>query len=69
MFTDGQANDKKDVPRASKAWANEGVSVFAVGIGEGIDKKGYTYFLLGSTLLIYCMNITELFRIIKLYIM
>ena len=40
VFTAGHANDKQDVLKASEAWAKKGVSVFAVGIGNGIDRKG-----------------------------
>ena len=40
MFTDGQATDVNNVPAASKAWADKGAKVFAVGIGHGIDRKG-----------------------------
>ena len=40
VFTDGQATDEKEVPAASKAWREEGIKVFAVGIGDGIDMQG-----------------------------
>jgi len=40
VFTDGQANDRSQTPAASKAWRDEGVSVIAVGIGEGINMEG-----------------------------
>ena len=31
--------DKEDVPAASKAWADDGVTVFAIGIGTRIGQK------------------------------
>jgi len=40
VFTDGQANDAEEIPAATRAWAKAGVKVFAVGIGEGIDRQG-----------------------------
>ena len=40
VFTDGEATDRKDVPKESEAWAKEGVTVFAIGIGSGISHKG-----------------------------
>ena len=40
VFTDGQATDSKQVPAASKAWRAQGIKVFAVGIGNGIDLEG-----------------------------
>ena len=40
VFTDGEATDRKNVPAASQAWAKEGVTVFAIGIGSGISDKG-----------------------------
>jgi len=36
IFTDGEADDKKYVPQASKLWAEDEVSVFAIGIGNNI---------------------------------
>jgi len=39
VFTDGVATDEEDVPAASKAWADDGVSVFAIGIGGHIGQK------------------------------
>ena len=40
VFTDGAANDAAKVPAASKAWQEKGVTVFALGIGKGIDGAG-----------------------------
>ena len=40
VFTDGTANDAAKVPAASKAWQEKGVTVFALGIGKGIDAAG-----------------------------
>ena len=40
IFTDGEASDKDQVPAASKAWANDEVSVFAIGIGDKISQEG-----------------------------
>ena len=40
IFTDGDASDKPKVPAASKAWADDGVTVFAIGIGKGISHEG-----------------------------
>ena len=40
MFTDGKASDVNHVPAAAQAWARAGVTVFAVGIGHGINHKG-----------------------------
>ena len=40
VFTDGQATDSNQVPAASKAWRQQGIKVFAVGIGNGIDLEG-----------------------------
>ena len=40
LFTDGEANDRNDVPAASKLWADEGITVFAVGIGNKISNDG-----------------------------
>ena len=45
VFTDGKASDASKVPAASKAWAEKGVKVFAVGIGDGIDRKCQTHLL------------------------
>merc|ERR1719383_626635 len=39
VFTDGNADDQIEVPEASKAWANDGVTVLAVGIGSKITKE------------------------------
>ena len=36
IFTDGEANDREFVPKASKLWAEDEVSVFAIGIGNNI---------------------------------
>ena len=41
VFTDGQAYDYKLVPGASRSWAQKGAKVYAVGIGKGIDQKGW----------------------------
>ena len=30
------------MPAASQAWADDGVTVFAIGIGGGIDQQGLT---------------------------
>ena len=43
IFTDGQANDAKQIPAATKQWEKIGAKVYAVGIGEGIDRKGREY--------------------------
>ena len=40
MFTDGVANDEEQVPAASKAWADHGVTVFAIGISDQISDQG-----------------------------
>jgi len=40
LFTDGVATDKEEVPAASKAWADDEVAVYAIGIGSGIDQQG-----------------------------
>ena len=40
VFTDGEATDKKDVPKASEAWTKAGVTIFAIGIGSGISHEG-----------------------------
>ena len=40
IFTDGEASKPEDVPAASKLWADEGIPVFAVGIGNEISHKG-----------------------------
>ena len=40
VFTDGEATDRTKVPDASKAWADDGVTVFAIGIGSGVSHKG-----------------------------
>ena len=37
VFTDGIATDRSKVPAASKAWADDGVTVFAIGIGKGME--------------------------------
>ena len=37
VFTDGVATDRSKVPAASKAWAADGVTVFAIGIGKGME--------------------------------
>ena len=39
MFTDGKATDARKLPAAQRAWRSYGASVFAVGIGNGINKK------------------------------
>jgi len=38
VYTNGKADDKPHLEAASKAWADNEVSVFAVGIGSGIDQ-------------------------------
>jgi len=40
VFTDGEAVDKDQVPAASKRWNDDGVMVFAIGIGPEISKEG-----------------------------
>ena len=40
VFTDGDASDKEKVPAASAAWADDGVKVYAIGIGSGISYEG-----------------------------
>ena len=40
IFTDGEASDPDKVPAASKLWADDGVNVFAVGIGDEITREG-----------------------------
>jgi len=40
VFTDGTATDADDVPAASKAWKDAGVTVYALGIGSGIQHQG-----------------------------
>jgi len=40
VFTDGTANDDKFLQEASKAWADQNVAVFAVGIGNMISESG-----------------------------
>ena len=40
MFTDGFASDHLKVPAAQKAWADAGVTVYAVGIGSLIKDSG-----------------------------
>ena len=40
IFTDGEASDEDQVPAASKAWANDKVTVFAIGIGDQISLEG-----------------------------
>merc|ERR1739838_862563 len=37
VFTDCVATDRSKVPAASKAWAADGVTVFAIGIGKGME--------------------------------
>merc|ERR1712015_466049 len=39
VFTDGKATDARKLPAAQRAWRSYGASVFAVGIGNGINKK------------------------------
>merc|ERR1711887_480182 len=39
VFTDGKATDARKLPAAQRAWRLYGASVFAVGIGNGINKK------------------------------
>merc|ERR1712212_1009534 len=39
VFTDGKATDARNLPAAQRAWRSYGASVFAVGIGNGINKK------------------------------
>jgi len=40
VFTDGAASDGNRVPSATKAWADDGVTVFAIGIGAKLKHKG-----------------------------
>ena len=40
VFTDGVANDDKDLTAASKAWADQDVTVFAEGIGTQVPESG-----------------------------
>ena len=40
VFTDGEASDSKLVPAATQKWAKDGVTVFAIGIGQGISHDG-----------------------------
>ena len=40
VFTDGESDDKDKVPAASQKWTKDGVTVFAIGIGEGISHAG-----------------------------
>ena len=40
VFTDGEATDKDKVPSASQKWMDDGVTVFAIGIGQGISRSG-----------------------------
>merc|ERR1719383_1271148 len=42
VFTDGEANDAKNLPEASKKWRDDGVMVFAVGVGPDITTEGLT---------------------------
>merc|ERR1711970_1049148 len=39
VFTDGKATDARKLPAAKRAWRSYGASVFAVGIGNGINKN------------------------------
>merc|ERR1712212_1452032 len=39
VFTDGKATDARKLPAAQRAWRSYGASVFAVGIGNGINKR------------------------------
>ena len=39
LFTDGRASDEEKVPAASQAWADDGVTVYAIGIGSRIDQQ------------------------------
>jgi len=40
VFTDGEATDKEAVPAASQKWIKDGVTVFAIGIGQEISRAG-----------------------------
>jgi len=40
VFTDGHADDIGKIPAASRAWQHEGVTVFAVGVGNDVDREG-----------------------------
>ena len=40
VFTDGEASDKEKVPSAAQAWAEDGVTVFAIGIGSNVKHDG-----------------------------
>ena len=36
LFTDGPASDKQFLQRAREAWINNGVHLFAIGIGDAL---------------------------------
>ena len=40
VFTDGDATDKRDLPAAAKKWRQDGVTLFAIGIGKAISHAG-----------------------------
>jgi len=40
VFTDGEADDASEVPAMSRKWAEAGVTVFAIGIGDDISNEG-----------------------------
>ena len=40
VFTDGEATDRNEVPAASKKWLEDGVTLFAIGIGPDISHAG-----------------------------
>jgi len=40
VFTDGEANDAEHLPAASKKWQDDGVEVFAMGVGPDVTKEG-----------------------------
>ena len=40
VITDGKASDTINIEAARKKWLKEGVLLYAIGLGEGIDEKG-----------------------------
>ena len=42
IFTDGWPQDPMEIPAASKAWSDNGITVFAIGIGRYIGRKSLT---------------------------
>ena len=49
VFTDGNANGDGSLQKASKAWFDHNVAVFAVGIGNQISEYG-KLFALGASM-------------------